>query len=194
MKTSAALLLVTLPIFAEKVTLEEAYSVLAPAATTSNDSENPSGIKGRVMTGYQGWFRTPGDGSGMGFYHYEKGNKFEPGHSTIDIWPDVSEYDADERHDTPFRLADGTPAQVFSSLNPKTVSRHFKWMKDYEIDGAFVQRFGLVGAKEHRSYNHLKSDNKKLINCRDAANAHGRAYALMYDLSGLKSADFPALM
>lgn len=194
MKISAALLLATLPIFAEKVTLEEAYSVLAPAATTSNDSENPSGIKGRVMTGYQGWFRTPGDGSGMGFYHYEKGNKFEPGHSTIDIWPDVSEYDADERHDTPFRLADGTPAQVFSSLNPKTVSRHFKWMKDYEIDGAFVQRFGLVGAKEHRSYNHLKSDNKKLINCRDAANAHGRAYALMYDLSGLKSADFPALM
>lgn len=129
----------------------------------------------------------------MGFYHYQRRGKFEPGFSTIDIWPDLAEFDADEKFDTLFKHEDGSTAQVFSSLNPKTVNRHFKWMKDYGIDGAFVQRFGLVGAKNHRSYNHLKSDNQKLQLCRAAANANGRCYALMYDLSGLNSADFERL-
>ena len=66
-------------------------------------------------------------------------------------------------------------------------------MADYGIDGAFVQRFGSIGAKEHRSYQNLKSDNQKLILCRNAANANGRAYVLMYDLSGLRSGDFERL-
>ena len=184
----------TLTLFsAERVSMNEAYGVLVPAKSGDLKKERPSGIKNRVLTGYQGWFRTPGDGSGMGFYHYEKGGKFEPGSCTIDLWPDLSEFDEDEKFETPFKLKGGSSAKVFSSLHPKTVNRHFKWMKDYGIDGAFVQRFGLVGAKEHRSYRHLKSDNQKLLRCREAANAHGRCYALMYDLSGLKSADFERL-
>ena len=40
-----------------------------------------------------------------------------------------------------FEHADGSPAQVFSAFNDKTVLRHFQWMKDYGIDGVFVQRF-----------------------------------------------------
>lgn len=173
--------------------MEDAYAVLQPAAAKGAEEANPEGIKGRVLTGYQGWFRAEGDGAGMGFYHYERRGKFEPGFSTIDIWPDLSEYDEDERYDTAFRHADGGVAQVFSSVHPKTVNRHFKWMKDYGIDGAFVQRFGLVGAKEYRSYEHLKSDNRKLVLCREAANANGRCYALMYDLSGLRDDDFERL-
>ena len=178
---------------AKPVSMDEAYGVLNPAKETSNRSERPSGIKGKVLTGYQGWFRAEGDGSGMGFHHYQKGRKFEPGACTIDLWPDLTGFDQDEKFATPFKMKDGRAAEVFSSLHPKTVNRHFKWMKDYGIDGAFVQRFGLVGAKEHRSYNHLKSDNQKLMHCRDAANANGRCYALMYDLSGLKSEDFNRL-
>ena len=177
----------------QAVTMDEAYSVLKPAEATRSEVRNPSGIQGRVLTGYQGWFRTPGDGSGMGFYHYRNGRKFEPGSCTIDIWPDLTGFDEDEKFDTPFKHKDGSTAQVFSSMNPKTVNRHFRWMKDYGIDGAFVQRFALVGAKEYRSYEHLKSDNQKLMNCRKAANANGRCYALMYDLSGLKDDDFERL-
>lgn len=180
-------------VFAQTVSMDEAYSILNPATKAESKRENPSGIKGRVLTGYQGWFRTPGDGSGMGFYHYQRRGKFEPGSSTIDIWPDLAEFDADEKFDTLFKHEDGSTAQVFSSLNPKTVNRHFSWMRDYGIDGAFVQRFGVVGAKNSRSYNHLKSDNEKLLHCRDAANTNGRCYALMYDLSGLKSDDFERL-
>ncbi|MBL9130164.1 MAG: hypothetical protein JNG86_03135, partial [Verrucomicrobiaceae bacterium] len=72
---------------------------------------------GTVMCGYQGWFSAPGDESGLGWRHYG----FEkPGQCHIDLWPDVSELDADELHDTPLKFADGSTAQVFSSANAKT--------------------------------------------------------------------------
>lgn len=173
--------------------MSDAYAVLAPALVTNSDRVAPDGIRGRILTGYQGWFRTPGDGSAMGFSHYSKRGKFEPGSCSIDLWADLEEFTADEKFDTPFRHADGRVAKVFSSQHPKTVDRHFRWMNEYGIDGAFVQRFGVVGAKEWRSYEHLKADNKKLRLCRDAANAHGRCWALMYDLSGLRSDDFERL-
>jgi len=178
---------------ANEVSLDHAYAILKPAKKIESNVKNPEGLRGRVLTGYQGWFRTPGDGSGMGFHHYQKNGKFEPGACTIDLWPDLTGFDEDEKFDTPFRHKNGVTAQVFSSLNPKTVNRHFEWMKEYEIDGAFVQRFGSVAAKERRSHQILKADNQKLLNCRDAAIANGRCYALMYDLSGLKDDDFERL-
>jgi hypothetical protein len=79
---------------------------------------DPASLFGKVMCGYQGWFATPTDGSNLGWVHYGF-NK--PGQCHIDLWPDVSELDADERFDTPLKLANGTKAQVYSSANPKTV-------------------------------------------------------------------------
>ncbi len=52
--------------------------------------------------------------------------RFGPGHVTVDLWPDVSEYDDDELCETPFYHTEGTRAQVFSSHNRKTVIRHFQ--------------------------------------------------------------------
>jgi hypothetical protein len=140
-----------------------------------------STLTGKVMCGYQGWFACPGDGAGRGWYHWGKGKRFEPGFCTIDLWPDVSELDADERFATAFRHADGRPAEVYSPLIRKTVVRHFRWMKDYGIDGVFVQRFG----GEVRRAAGLNHFNTVLANCRAGANLHGRAWAVMYDLSGL---------
>ena len=48
--------------------------------------------EGLVMAGYQGWFRAPGDGSGRGWGHFGRGRDFNEQRCTIDIWPDVSEY------------------------------------------------------------------------------------------------------
>ena len=168
--------------------MDTAYAVLKPAKESV-----VTPIEGKILTGYQGWFRALGDGSDMGFYHYQKDGKFTPGSCSIDLWPDLSEFAEDETFETPFEHRDGSVAKVFSSQLPSTVGRHFRWMKDYGIDGAFVQRFGTVGAKEYGSYEHLKADNKKLLLCRDAANANGRCWALMYDLSGLASTDFERL-
>jgi hypothetical protein len=54
-------------------------------------------------------------------------------------------------------------------------------MRTYSIDGAFVQRFAN-GLKSREQAHHK---NVVLAHCRESANLFGRAYAVMYDLSGL---------
>jgi len=63
----------------------------------------------------------------------------------------------------------------------KTVVRHFRWMKEHGIDDVFVQRF----AGEVRSPAGLNHFTTVLGHCRAGANLHGRAWAVMYDLSDL---------
>jgi hypothetical protein len=136
-------------------------------------------MTGKVMCGYQGWFTTPEDGSGRGWRHYSARGEFKPGFCGIDLWPDVSELDDDEKFPTSFRDKEGRPAPVFSSHNRKTVLRHFQWMKQYGIDGVFVQRFGV----ETLNPQDLHHCNTVLAHCREGANRYGRCYAVMYDLS-----------
>ncbi len=144
------------------------------------------GLAGKVFCGYQGWFRCEGDGSRTGWSHYAAGGKkFEPGHAHIEMWPDMSELGADERFATPFRFADGKPAEVFSSVNKATVMRHFEWMRDYAIDGVFVQRFATVT----RDKRFRTAMDQVLGNCAAAAQATGRQWSLMYDLSGIKAGE-----
>lgn len=131
------------------------------------------------MCGYQGWFRAEGDGSGRGWVHYGRG-KFSPTNCTVELWPDVSEYE--KTYPTSFKLADGSPARVFSSWDESTVDLHFRWMRDYGIDGAFVQRFFDVT----RSERSRREGRVILGHALKAAQKHGRAIAVMYDLSGLR--------
>ena len=129
------------------------------------------------MTGYQGWFGSPGDGGTNGWRHWNDRNGFAPGAASIEYWPDMREADEDEKYATQFTFADGTPATVFSSVNPKTVNRHFRWMKEYGIDGAFVQRFcSDFGIRETLT--------KVMRNALEGAENNDRAISLMYDLSG----------
>ncbi|MCG8514167.1 MAG: glycoside hydrolase family 71/99-like protein [Halanaerobiales bacterium] len=147
-------------------------------------------LHNKIVCGYQGWFACEGDGAGLGWNHYQSNGKFEPGHCSIDLWPDVSELDQDEKYKTQFKHADGSTAYTFSSQNKKTVFRHFAWMRDYGIDAAFLQRF-VVSTLEPKQ---LKGVNQVLVNCREAANRTGRAYIVMYDLSGLKPNQFELLL
>lgn len=149
----------------------------APASASSLD--------GKVFAGYQGWF-DPGElGGSQHWRHYGHNGKFGPGNVVFDLWPDVSELDPDERYPTPFHHPDGKRAEVFSSANPKTVSRHFSWMKQYGIDGVFLERFGVM----------LKDPGQKpffdkvLENVRNGAQCHEREWTVMYDLSGLQKGD-----
>lgn len=188
------LLAVWLPLQAlEPLSFEAAWSEVKAMPESGEARSKPEGLEGRVVAGYQGWFRAEGDGSGLGFTHYTRQGKFEPGFCSIDLWPDLSEFDPDEKFPTPFRHGDGRVAHVFSSLHPKTVARHFRWMEEYGIDGVFVQRFASVVARDARNQRRLRADNNKLILCRNAANASNRVYNLMYDLSGWKGEDFELL-
>jgi hypothetical protein len=139
----------------------------------------------KVMCGYQGWFSAEGDGSNMGWFHYSQRGRFMPGQCSIDLWPDMSELDADEKYATPFKHKNGSVASVFSSQNRKTVIRHFKWMKDHGIDGVFLQRFGAT----IKSARGLAARTVVTANVQAGANLHGRTWAMMYDLSGLRTGD-----
>jgi hypothetical protein len=154
---------------------------MRPYEGPSKAGVSRSTLTGKVVCGYQGWFTAPGDGSGRGWRHYAARGDFKPGSCGIDLWPDVRELDDDEKYATPFRHRDGRAAYVFSSHNRKTVLRHFRWMEEYGIDGAFVQRFGVETLRPLD----LRHCNAVLAHCREGANRHGRCYAVMYDLSGL---------
>jgi len=138
--------------------------------------------KSLVMAGYQGWFRAPGDESNDGWGHYGKAGKFDADNVKVDFWPDVTDYE--KTYQTEFKQADGKPARVFSSVDKSTTELHFKWMKDYGVDGVFMQRFFGV-TKGYKNTD--KSQDKILKNALVAAKANGRAIAVMYDLSGLKA-------
>lgn len=141
-----------------------------------------STLTGRVMCGYQGWFNAEGDGANRGYHHWAKGSaRPAPGNPTVEMWPDLSGFAAEERFPTDLKHADGRTAEVFSSARKPTVLRHFEWMREYGIDGVFVQRF----AGPLRDSRHLRANNVVLDHCREGANRSGRAYAVMYDLSGL---------
>lgn len=155
-------------------------AIVALLAMVPND-----GLAGKVLCGYQGWFTTPGDGTGIDWFHYANRGKFEPGHSNVEYWPDTRELGADEKIPTAFKHKDGSTAYVYSAANATTVKRHFRWMKDYGIDGVFVQRFGsdLRGAQMH------EFRDKVLQSCREGAESNGRLFAVMYDLSGLNEGE-----
>ena len=163
--------------------MEETLSAtLKPFTGRMAKGVDASTLTGKVMCGYQGWFNCEGDGANRGWVHWVKSKgTLSPQNVKVDLWPDVSELGPDEKFDTAFHHADGSIAQVFSSYNEATVLRHFRWMRDYGIDGVFVQRFG-AGA---RSPSFQMQNNTVLAHCREGASQFGRAYALMYDLSGL---------
>ncbi|MBN9295816.1 MAG: hypothetical protein J0I41_02345 [Filimonas sp.] len=145
--------------------------------------------KGLVMAGYQGWFNAPDDGAGRGWNHYHNGKKFEPGNCKFDLWPDMTEYK--KTYATPFKYADSSTAYLFSSYDKSTVDLHFKWMKEYGVDGAFVQRF----VSTVRSGTSLKHNNTVLAHALDAAKKYHRAIAVMYDFSGMRdSTDVPLII
>ncbi len=159
--------------------------LLKPYTGPSIKGVDPKTLTGKLVCGYQGWFSCEGDGSERGWNHWtrDRSKPFVPANAKIDLWPDVSELGPDERFATGLALADGSKAEVFSSYRPATVHRHFQWMRDYGIDGAFVQRF----VADLKSPRELRHNNAVLLACREGANRHGRTYAVMYDLSGLRA-------
>ncbi len=154
-------------------------------------------FKGLIMCGYQGWFGTPDDGSLLTkqercYYHYQEHGQFRPGvmKNSIDFWPDMSEYEKQytvgeevpNANSSPFILPNGKKATVFSPYDKSSVLLHFNWMKQYGIDGVFMQRFvGEISGATHKEH-----FDKVLDNAMEGSNTYQRAISVMYDLSGAK--------
>jgi len=135
----------------------------------------------KVLCGYQGWFRCPGDSVDRGWVHYSRNrNRITPESLTFEMWPDMSELTDAEKYPVPgFTYPDSKPAALFSSAHPKTISRHFGWMRQYGIDGALVQRFVIETDRPNST---------RIVElAAQAAEASGRTFALEYDMSSVPS-------
>lgn len=148
-------------------------------------------LNGKFLVGYQGWFSAykPGDpyadqytGPQNSWSHWAHWNTGAPNrfNRTVDMWPDLSEFADDEIYPTDLTLSNGKKAGVFSSHHPKTVNRHFRWMKDYGIDGAVLQRFTVVRKfpKEYQGF-----IDKVAANVRAAAEVNGRTFCILIDMA-----------
>ncbi|KII86310.1 hypothetical protein PLICRDRAFT_285092 [Plicaturopsis crispa FD-325 SS-3] len=152
---------------------------------------NTSTIQDKFMVGYQGWFTCPGDGPPIyeghhGWLHWLSEPIPNGGRINTDLWPDFSEYSPSELYPVPgLKYPSGEQAFVFSSRNPKTVQRHFHWMATHGVDGAFLQRF--LGQCDVTAGNEgIRNERDEIGDyVRDAAEKEGRAFAIMYDVSGV---------
>ncbi len=146
---------------------------------------NP-GLDGKFLVGYQGWFSAQGDGDPYttptnSWSHWSQWQTGAPnfGNTTVEMWPDVSEYS--QLYPTAFTLQDGSPAKVFSSYDFSTVLTHFKWMQQYGIDGAVLQRF-TVSKQFGPDYQTFTAQVAR--NTVNAAQATDRVFCVLIDTAG----------
>ena len=138
-------------------------------------------LKGKVMTGYQGWFGTPNDIADTRVWrHWARTGVMIPENFTIDAWPDLAEYDpASLVRAANVMTTSGDPAYLFSSRTYSAVQKHFRWMRKHNVDGAWVQRFHpQAGA----------SSEWVLRNVSQAAAEEGLVWGVEYDVSGMADA------
>jgi len=155
--------------------------------TPHKDGEPYDTYEGLVMCGYQGWFCTPDCGCvHHAWYHYQENGTFEPGvlKNSIDFWPDTSEYDI--TYETKFTSPDGSKARIYSPYDESSVMTHFRWMKEYGIDGVYMQRFVGEVVDNPNGKSHF---DKVLEHAMKASNEYGRTICVMYDLGGFRSND-----
>ena len=161
--------------------MEDDEPWLGPYQGPSRTDVDATTLDGKVLCGYQGWFNTPGDGTKFGFRHWGQGlERPNGGRFTVDMWPDLSEYDAGDLHEVPgVSLPDGSPARLYSAYRKGPVLLHTKWMRQYGIDGVFLSRF-VVEAADPAVSRHV---NRVLASLREGCHREGRVWALMLDLS-----------
>jgi hypothetical protein len=135
-------------------------------------------MEAKVLVGYQGWFRCPGDGSPRkAWSHWSRGNP-SPDTISVELYPDTSELDGKSLCPLPDMTVGGVQANLFSSFPKETIEKHFEWMRTYQIDGALIQRF-INSIPQQR-----EEGDAVLKNVRTTPHTSGRVFAVEYDLSG----------
>lgn len=152
--------------------------MIVPAAAISVSAD---GLSGRLVVGYQGWFGCPGDFEGNKDWQHWFANGVAADHLLVDVLPSVRSLEPSGLCDTGLIRADGQGTiKLFSAQSASVVAAHFQWMSDHGIDGAAVQRFitGLSDPAVRRRRDHV------LKNEQGAAEATGRVFFVVYDISG----------
>jgi len=137
-----------------------------------------STYRGKAMFGYQGWFAHPDDDSPRPHYwHWGNMDQIGTGPLEVEMFPDLREFCADEKYNTAYTFPDGEVARVFSSGNRQTVNRHMKWVRDYNTDGVWVQRF----ISEYNDRVVMAFRDSTTVFVKEGCEEYGRVFAIMYD-------------
>ena len=102
---------------------------------------DPTTLDKKVLLGYQGWFNCAGDGSPQNNWRSWARGAPPPRRSPSTCIRTSPSSIAADLCAVPGMTIGGKPAYLFSAWNPKTVAVHFRWMKEYGLDGVLVQRF-----------------------------------------------------
>jgi hypothetical protein len=154
-----------------------ALSVRFPGVAAA--ASPPGDVVGKITVGYQGWFACGGDGAPInGWWHWSQNwsQPPSPSNTAVKSWPDMRDYD--HGYQTAFgNLGNGQPATLFSSYDQQTVNVHFGWMQQNGCDTAALQRFNPNSSEG-------ATRDAMAARVRGAAEATGRKFYIMYDVSG----------
>ena len=146
-----------------------------------NHGVDATTMYGKLLMGYQGWFACPNDGSAPNqWWHWFHNQTPTAANVNTDFLPDTSESTSNELFNTQMTYSNGSPVQLDSSAVETTVLRHFQWMQENQLDGVFLQRF----LTDLSSPQFFSFRNQVTANVRAGAEAYGRVFAIMYDVSG----------
>jgi hypothetical protein len=161
---------------------------LGAALAAAPGDPDPATLDKKVLLGYQGWFNCAGDGTPENNWRSWARGVPAADTLTIDMYPDLREFDRDELCAVPGLTIGGRPAYLYSAWNRKTVLRHFRWMREYGLDGVLVQRFVTSIARRRAS------GDVVLKNILAGAAEAGRVFAIEYDVTGSKPDTFFEVM
>lgn len=145
-----------------------------------------------VFAGYQAWFRTSCDSEFSGWEHWPHNFNTTPaaGNLNFDLYPDISEYAAGDLCATSLpNFGNGSQARLYAAGRAGVINKHFQWLQQYGVDGVALQRF-LSATTQNGS---IVSGwgawrDQTLQRVRTAAEATGRSFYVMIDISGANGA------
>jgi hypothetical protein len=145
-----------------------------------------STLNGKFVMGYQGWFSCPADGSplppGRWWYWFQENTTPDAPNLTVDMWPDTSELGTNELFPTNMTYSDERRAALYSAFTTSAVDRHFSWMRYNNLDGVMLQRF--LSDLQNPVFKAFR--DQVTTNVKTSAEAHGRGFCIMYDISDYK--------
>ena len=145
-------------------------------AVSPSPQTEQNNLLGRTTAGYQTWFHA-GNDLDASWGHWSHGTAPEEGNVHTEMYPDFDEYPVLYPTRLP-NYPDGRPAAFYEGHDPTAIDVHFRWMKEYGVDGVGIQRFyGTTSAETQPEPTHLTAIMK-------AAEAHERIFYVMYDTSG----------
>ena len=146
-----------------------------PSVSASSYSE----FIGKSVAGYQVWFVAGTLTSGWTHWNTRTSGAPGPNTSHFEVCPDISEYPDELLKPTNLApMGNGTPFKLFTSTDQPIIDTHLRWMREYGIDGAAVQRFiGNIGGSI------IKSTGAPILKVKQAAETNERIFYICYDTS-----------